>query len=125
MAFRFEIEGMDELRASLDREHPSRKFLQTLDSLLFAAFQATQAMVHIDTHSLRASGKYSSYYNPAMREWEGKITYGGASPGSYHDPVRYAVYEASRNGSHDFMTPAYASEPTFEALIRFDDVFRD
>lgn len=107
----------------LGNVEPSRVFLNSLDVLMHSVFEETQNFVHVDTASLKMSGKVETHYNKATNVWLGEITYGGASAGSVHDPVRYAVYEQSRGHYHDFMAPAYASEPVFDMVFRTDKIF--
>jgi hypothetical protein len=87
-----------------------------LDAALETAFTATQQVVHIDTGSLRISGRAES----SMRgdEWEGTITYGGVAPGAVNDPVEYAGYERDRGGSHDFLRTLPMYDDLFEAAVR-------
>jgi hypothetical protein len=80
---------------------PSIESTTALDAALKALFEETQAAVHVITGSLKNSGKTSTKTHRYM--WVGEITYGGASPGFPHNPVRYAWYEQRRGGGHDFM----------------------
>jgi hypothetical protein len=82
---------------------PSIDDLFILEDLLNQGFEDTQLVVHVDTGSLKASGKVETSFDQATGSWSGEITYGGASPGSVYDPVEYAWYEQRRDGSHDFM----------------------
>ncbi len=89
-----------------------------LDGALTAVFQETQAIVHVITGSLRASGTHES--GRGRHTWDGQISYGGASPRSVFDPVRYADYERQRGGHHDFMLPVRGADPLFvEAMLSF------
>ena len=81
------------------------------------AFAETQAFVHIETGSLKGSGKYTTSYNKATHSLEAEITYGGPAPGMKNDPVRFAVYEASRGPEHNPLTPLYALEPSVAAIF--------
>lgn len=83
--------------------HPERTLPDHLKPVLRDAFEDTQAMVHIITGSLKASGRTDDSYDEAQHTWQGSITYGGPSMGSINDPVKYAWYEARRGGAHDFM----------------------
>lgn len=125
MAFKYERTSRDDF-SDIDRDlgeaYPSRAFIEKLDVLLLQTFKDTQKFVHVDTASLKMSGRVESGYSRATNRWTGEISYGGSSAG-VHDPVRYAVYEAARGHYHDFMAPAYASEPSFEALFRTDNIF--
>lgn len=83
-----------------------------LDIVLAAGFFKTQQSVHIETGSLKSSGKVFSEFK--MNEWKGTISYGGPSTG-VNNPVTYAIYEKARGttwlgpssvkGDHDFMRP--------------------
>lgn len=112
----FNVSGLKEARGDMQRlSKPPLKTLAALETLLKEAYTATQAATHIITASLKASGKTSSDFDGAT--WEASLTYGGAAPGAVNDPVDYAIYERARGGAHDFMAPAFALEPEFEAVI--------
>lgn len=85
----------------LQTDLPTEEGAARLEAVLDAAFEATQAAVHVISGSLRASGKTASDHRDG--QWEGSITYGGISPGFPNNPVVYAWYEARRDGQHDFM----------------------
>lgn len=94
------------VEAELERlaDGPGVRDLLRFEGVLARQFTATQAKVHIDTTSLKNSGKQKSSMNRATDVWEGTITYGGASRPI--NPVKYAQFEQARGGSHDFMRPA-------------------
>lgn len=106
------------LEADLDRigSMPTPKSLAGLDSVLSAGFAMTQAAVHIDTTSLKQSGKKSSTTDQSKAQWEGVIRYGGPSAG-VNNPVDYAIYEKRRAGDHDFFSGLPALHPLFIAAI--------
>jgi hypothetical protein len=88
------------------------------DSVMAAQFQETQAYVHVQTGSLRASATMDS--NHGDKKWKGEIEYGGPSGGFPNDPVDYAEYEYERGGSHDFLTPAKLSDDSYvEPILDF------
>lgn len=76
---------------------------ERLDTLLQTQFQFTQAAVHIQTGSLKSSGKSDS--DATASRWKGFVSYGGPSKG-VHNPVKYAEQELSRGQDHDYMTEA-------------------
>lgn len=78
---------------------PGAETVEQLSASLEAGFTETQALVHVQTGSLKASGKAQAELSDD--EWAGEISYGGSSPGSVYDPVTYATEEFSRGGSHD------------------------
>jgi hypothetical protein len=109
-----------------------------LETVLANQFQASQAVVHVITGSLRRSGAIDSRLGRGM--WNGEISYGGPSHGSPHDPVRYAQIEKERgpggslwntaqgwipgrdvggheNVMHDFLAPVPEFEPGYEEAI--------
>lgn len=90
--------------------------LGRLEQVLVQQFAATDAQVHVDTGSLRASGEVDSDY--AAGRWQGQVSYGGPSPGFENDPVDYAGYERARGGLHDFMAPAFAIGRRYRAAVR-------
>jgi hypothetical protein len=98
-----------------DRGWPNARTVLQLEAVLTAQFQSTQRQVHVRTQSLRRSGDH--YGEVHATSWSGVIRYGGPSPGSRHDPVKYARYELNRgkklpagatltgtgSADHDFM----------------------
>lgn len=74
-----------------------------LDALLTTQFQYTQAAVHVQTGSLKSSGKHDS--SATTSTWKGYVSYGGTSDG-VHNPVKYAEEELNRGQSHDYMREA-------------------
>lgn len=77
-------------------------------AVLMRNFLATQAAVHIETGSLRASAN-SDVERSTDTRWEGSISYGGAS-GGVKNPVRYAASELFGSsprygGDHDYLRP--------------------
>lgn len=93
----------DEIDKEIDRIAglPDFKTTSALDGVLEVAFQQTQALVHVQTGSLKASGKKRS--KTSGDKWEGELEYGGLSTG-VNNPVDYAMYEQRRDGGHDFMS---------------------
>jgi hypothetical protein len=75
-----------------------------LEAALGRVFAATASLVHVITGSLKNSGEASSEIKESS--WTGTVAFGGPSPGSPHDPVRYARYEVQRGGTHDFIEQA-------------------
>lgn len=96
---------------------PNPRTILALNRALTTAFEATQAAVHIDTHSLKSSGKKSSDRDRIRNRWEGIISYGGATTG-IKNPVNYAMYERARGGPHDFFHPLPLLIPTFARIVR-------
>lgn len=96
---------------------PDAKMRAALDSVLNLGFKETQKAVHIETGSLKTSGKKGSKTSKVRKRWEGTIEYGGPS-GGVHNPVDYAIYEKERDGTHDFMAPLYIIHPFFVAAIK-------
>ncbi len=107
--------------SAIDREMkrlenlPNHGDVIALESTLANQFAATQMVVHIETGSLKASGKIDS--NRIGPVWRGEISYGGVSVGSVYDPVDYAEYELDRRGSHDFLAPAAESDHLYDIVI--------
>lgn len=92
-------EWLDALDA---HEGPGEETLLALSQVLSEGFAETQARVHVDTGSLRGSGRVSS--DRVEEGWEGEITYGGPAPGYAHPYVDYAREEFGRGGDHDAMS---------------------
>lgn len=77
-------------------------------SVLLRNYLQTQAIVHIETGSLRASGEVDIDHSTNER-WEGHLAYGGVSTG-IKNPVRYAASElfgrsARYGGDHNYLRP--------------------
>ncbi len=91
------------------------------EATLVGQYNHTQAIVHVDTDSLRRSGQLNSRLTRRNRQWEGTIAYGGKSVGSVYPLVDYARVELDRDGSHDFLTPItpYGSEDGREFHHRY------
>lgn len=88
------------------------------DSKLAWQFMQTQQKVHVDTYSLKHSGRMDSKHTKT--KWEGEIIYGGPSPDSVYDPVEYAQDEYGRGGDHDFLEPVkQARAPYVEPMLDF------
>lgn len=85
-----------------------------LDVVLYKGFAATQGMVHIETGSLKSSGKANTEFDGDT--WKGKIEYGGLSLG-VNNPVTYAIYEKARDGAHDFMLPLKSLDSQYVKAI--------
>lgn len=103
------------IERELDRlEKAPTKASKYLDSVLYTGFAQTQAMVHIQTGSLKSSGKATTEFDG--KTWRGEITYGGVSLG-VNNPVTYAIYEKARDGDHDFMTPLKSLDTLFVKAI--------
>ncbi len=115
--------------AELDRlsELPTEKGKKILQGVLDLAFMTTQEAVHVETGSLKSSGKKEDHTEHALHNWEGTITYGGESPG-VNNPVDYAIYEKARGvhwmgpssakGDHDFMRPLDLFDPFWIAAVK-------
>ncbi len=95
---------------------PDVKTRIALDNVLATAFAATQAFVHVETGSLKSSGKSESSFKKTTKTWEGEIQYGGPS-GGVNNPVDYAIYEKARDGLHDFMSPVKLLDPAYRLAI--------
>lgn len=106
-AFEDELDRIDNL--------PSYRAVARLEATLGEIFAETQAMVHVQTGSLRGSGKSSS--DVSEGKWEGEISYGGISAGFPKSPVEYAEYEQRRGGSHDFLNVHFAEALLGESVV--------
>lgn len=119
-----------EMDRELDRigNMPDFKTRLALDTVLQLGFKETQAAVHIETGSLKDSGKVDSSTDKLEHKWEGEITYGGPSSGP-NNPVDYAIYEKARGvggaggpsdlkGDHDFISPLMLMGPMWVAAVK-------
>jgi hypothetical protein len=106
--------------SALDREMnriaamPTRKMKAYLDTVLDATFAEAQALVHIDTGSLKDSGKKSSDTDPT--KWTGTMRWGGPSAG-VNNPVDYAIYELRRGGPHDWLVNVHLLDNLYATAI--------
>jgi hypothetical protein len=82
---------------------PSLTDKRKLDRVLRAGLAQAHADVHVDTSSLKWSGKTDSVLVGSV--YRGTLTFGGISPG-INNPVDYAIYELDRGGPHDYMRNA-------------------
>lgn len=121
MSYRINVD-ISELDRELERleNAPGYKTILALESTLSVQYAATQQAVHVITRSLKNSGELDSELGRSV--WKGEISYGGASPGSVHDPVTYAGKEQARDGFHDFMAPAIESDHLYGIIM--DSVIR-
>jgi hypothetical protein len=92
--------------------------LEKFENVLLLQYVATQQAVHVQTRSLKNSGKIAS--STGQNSWEGIISYGGPAPGSIHNPVDYAEFERERDGNHDFLAPTKGLEAYYvQAMNEF------
>lgn len=93
----------DEIDHEIDRigNMPTLEMKAELALVLEFGLFSTQAEVHVETGSLKSSGKED--FETKKRRWTGTITYGGPSAG-VNNPVKYAIYEQRRGGPHNFMS---------------------
>ena len=103
-------------------EHGPTDSWARFETVLAALFLKTQAVVHIETGSLKASGRIESHRRAG--NWFGEIEYGGVSSPDLPEPdpgparhVHYAEYEQRRGGAHDFMAPIDGADPGFVSAM--------
>lgn len=96
---------------------PSPKTTALLRGVMTQGFAMTQDQVHIDTGSLKSSGKEDEDISYTKHQWMGTIRYGGPSLG-VNNPVDYAIYEKRRGGAHDFFLNLPMLHPQFIAAIK-------
>jgi hypothetical protein len=107
--------------ASIDHELdritdlPNGEMKGLLDAVLASAFAATQEDVHVETGSLKSSGRTETH--SSEHGWHGEIHYGGPSAG-VNNPVDYAIYEKRRGGAHDFFAPLAVFDDAFAEAIK-------
>lgn len=112
------------VEAELDRlsDGPGIRDLIRFEAILGEQFTKTQARVHIDTGSLKRSGRHKSSMDRKGNRWEGEISYGG--PSFPNNPVKYAGHEQNRGGNHDFLRPTTQKQydqKYFRAIMDFFD----
>lgn len=114
------IEGnyteIDRLFGKFD-DMPNPETVAKLNAALAASFVTATAAVHIDTGSLKASGKSEGKRVRARKRWEGYIQFGGPSTG-VNNPVDYAIYEKRRGGAHDFFAHLPALKGMYVKAIK-------
>lgn len=94
---------------------PREKDKVKLDRVLHSGFVGSQAIVHVETGSLKSSGREKS--DRTRRRWTGEISYGGPSAGP-NNPVDYAIYEKARGDSHDFMANTHLLHEMYVKQIK-------
>jgi len=106
------------IEKEIDRlaDGPTLVDIEKFENVLVSQYAATQTAVHIQTSSLKNSGKVSSRIGE--NKWEGEISYGGESAGSVHNPVDYAEFERERDGNHDFLEPAKKQDHYYEQAMK-------
>lgn len=108
-----------DIDAEFDRleKMPTPAMVARLDAALEELFAFSQMVVHVDTASLKSSGRKSSTVDQSRNTWEGEIEYGGPSTG-VNNPVDYAWYEQRRDDAHDFMKPVtMLADDTFSTAM--------
>lgn len=108
--------SMDRLFALQD-DMPNAEAVAKLNAALEKTFIAVTADVHVDTGSLKQSGKSSGKRIKARKRWEGTIRFGGPSTG-VNNPVDYAIYEKRRGGHHDFFAGLPAMKSSYVKAIK-------
>lgn len=130
--FQHHVEGLKDFDKYLDKLGSGGSHYEAvgaLEKVLRAAYLETQALTHILTGSLKASGRtQSNYTKRGGGEWTGEIIYGGQlhrppAPGPPNDPVDYAIYEMARGGAHDFFGTLPKYDPAFVKAL--DELFED
>jgi len=91
--------------------HPVGKAAPALDAVLADMFAETQALTHVITGELKASGHTTS--ESGEDTWMGEIIYGSPMEGD-EGPAYYAIYEQARGGDHDF----YRTLPLYDDQIK-------
>ena len=101
---------------------PTAKTKVVLGAVLKTGFTLTQEAVHVESGTLKESGKMRADSSRAQDQWEGEITYG-----QNEGPADYAIYEKRRGthwvgpssvkGDHDFFSPLEALHPLWIAAI--------
>jgi hypothetical protein len=94
---------------------PNAKMNTALDTAFELGYETVKADVHVQTSSLKNSGKKSTKHGRS--KWEGKFSFGGPSTG-VNNPVDYAIYELDRGGDHDFMKTTPQMRATFVTAIK-------
>ncbi len=114
------IVGFDAMMRELRRLEDGPVFTdyQKFSSTTLEQYERAMNDVHIITHSLKSSGKWKAEHN--HDKFEGEVSFGGASPGSVYDPVRYAKEEQGKGEEHDFMRDLpYHGYGYIESILSF------
>lgn len=112
MSVRIFIDVDDWLDALDAHAGPGTETKQALNAVLQAGFEETQAIVHVITGSLKASGRTDT--SADGNSWEGEIRYGGPAPGYAHPYVFYATEELNR---HDYFRNLHLLDFDFEQAL--------
>lgn len=109
----------DDVLNELDRLDalPGPDLGEHLNFVLLDLLATAKAETHVITGSLKNSGR-AEIDTDNDKTWQGRIIFGGPSPGFPHDPVNYAGYERARGGEHDFLRSAFLFHDRFEETIR-------
>jgi hypothetical protein len=94
---------------------PTTTDKRRLDRVLEFGLSRTRQDVHIETGSLRSSGKAKSVM--LLGRYSGTLRYGGPSAG-INNPVDYAIFELDRGGPHDFMRSTALLHPLWVEAIK-------
>lgn len=115
ITIRSDIEKMlSEVRRLANPLGDNSTLSDTFEAIITTQFQLTQKAVHIQTGSLKSSGKLDT--DKDGNSWKGVISYGGISSG-IHNPVRYAGHELERGGLHDYMSEGIEYERFYGPAI--------
>lgn len=112
------ISNYTDMFAELDRVFamPTPGMRANLDAVLDIGFHGTQAVIHVDTGRLKASGKQSA--KVVASEWTGQFSF----PAVNKKGTTYGIYELARKGlkdgtPHDFFAGVGILKPLFKAAI--------
>lgn len=115
MSLRTSVDTRDVL-AELDRLADMGHATYQCERVLAQQYAIGQASTHVITGSLRGSEDVDSDF--AGGRWQGRISWGGPSPGNVNNPVDYAVYESARGGHHDFRQPLLRMSGDYLAAVK-------
>lgn len=93
------VSNYSDMDAELDRigSMPTPSMVAGLDGVLETGFEATRALVHVDTGKLKASGVEKNSVGGAS--WSGQFSF----PAPNKKGTPYGIYELARGGTHDFL----------------------
>lgn len=110
MTFHIEVDT-SEWMDMLDRHEQVHPLVAAaLDGVLQLGFGQTQAITHVITGRLKASGSATS--SVRGEEWHGEVEYDAMHHGRY-----YGGYERRRRLDHDFLAPMFTLDDKFRQAM--------